>query len=428
MRSSRNQPSAKFPIFYCVSTLAEGKPTFGETDRASLVELLSRCSAFTGIEVIAWAVTGRALHTLLRTPRKHKLNDQQLLERIEGFYGEIEANRARTKFSRFSASSAKGREARKFFTRKMGDMSGFIRIVHQRFGIGYRKRRDETFSKIWHDRHKTIPVENRPEFIAAAAVWIHAAPVRDSLCERADRYSFSSFGEARNGIITARNQILNFTQKKSWREAANAHRKGVANHLADETEKLPKFIGTNKFGEAHQAAEESRKGRSHSEVKQIASTRLQSLKRFQKRFGHTRVPPNWEEDLELARWVRDMVKKRRIGTLSENQIARLDEIGMDWDQRASLRGRPKLPPELRKTYKPKSPTQFELAWERRFEELREFQKRTGHTRVDRSSKKLDSLANWISAQRRKCRDGKLKPEQIEKLNEIGIKWETNRRS
>lgn len=103
----------------------------------------------------------------------------------------------------------------------------------------------------------------------------------------------------------------------------------------------------------------------------------------------------------LGKWLDEQRQIRRGKhkgkNLTEEQIQRLDAISFDW---------------LNKT---------ERAWETHYKEAKHVYKATGSlVELDGVAQVPSALRHWLLKQRKAYRDGKLMPEQIEKLNLLGI--------
>ena len=107
--------------------------------------------------------------------------------------------------------------------------------------------------------------------------------------------------------------------------------------------------------------------------------------------------------LSLGVW---LVTQRRVregkiqGNLTEQQIARLDSIGMVWGNRN------------------------DAAWERGLEEARKFREQFGNLQVPAKYKTKDDypLGKWINNARKRRNDGKLTEERIRQLDQMGMIW------
>ena len=107
--------------------------------------------------------------------------------------------------------------------------------------------------------------------------------------------------------------------------------------------------------------------------------------------------------LSLGEW---LTTQRRVragqipGNLTEQQIARLDSIGMEWGNRN------------------------DAAWERGLEEARKFREQFGNLQVPAKYKTKDDypLGKWINNARKRRNDGKLTEERIRQLDQMGMIW------
>ena len=107
--------------------------------------------------------------------------------------------------------------------------------------------------------------------------------------------------------------------------------------------------------------------------------------------------------LSLGEW---LTTQRRVragqipGNLTEQQIARLDSIGMEWGNRN------------------------DAAWERGLEEAGKFREQFGNLQVPAKYKTKDDypLGKWINNARKRRNDGKLTEERIRQLDQMGMIW------
>jgi len=70
-----------------------------------------------------------------------------------------------------------------------------------------------------------------------------------------------------------------------------------------------------------------------------------------------------------------------------------------------------------------------LVWEEQYEEAKAYYKENGHLNMPKRyiSPSGKKLGVWLSRQRENRRLGRIKPEQIAKLDGIGMVWETKER-
>ena len=121
--------------------------------------------------------------------------------------------------------------------------------------------------------------------------------------------------------------------------------------------------------------------------------------------GNLNIPKRYTTPagLSLGEW---LTTQRRVragqipGNLTEQQIARLDSIGMEWGNRN------------------------DAAWERGLEEARKFREQFGNLQVPAKYKTKDDypLGKWINNARKRRNDGKLTEERIRQLDQMGMIW------
>ena len=122
--------------------------------------------------------------------------------------------------------------------------------------------------------------------------------------------------------------------------------------------------------------------------------------------GNLKVPLRYKTPggLSLGDWVQTQrqtrKEKRTFGTLTQQQIERLDGIGMVWETRS------------------------ETAWARGLEAARRYRQQYGDLQVPSAYKDADgfALGNWIRNTRSRFGSGGLKESQIRELDALGMVW------
>lgn len=122
--------------------------------------------------------------------------------------------------------------------------------------------------------------------------------------------------------------------------------------------------------------------------------------------GNLKVPLRYKTPggLSLGDWVQTQRQirkgKRTFGTLTQQQIERLDGIGMVWETRS------------------------ETAWAKGLEAARRYRQQYGDLQVPSAYKDADgfALGNWIRNTRSRFGSGGLKESQIRELDALGMVW------
>jgi Helicase associated domain len=156
----------------------------------------------------------------------------------------------------------------------------------------------------------------------------------------------------------------------------------------------------------------------------------EELKQFKQRFGHCNVPARYTENRKLGIWVgaqrqqyrslqqpRKGSTRRRPPPLNQKRIDLLNELGFVWTVRSR-------------------DTTTADSWDRRMQDLAEFNATHGHCRVPAIYPLNPELGAWVEAQREQYkiytkgkREGEtlsaamtLTPERVKQLTDMGLVW------
>lgn len=125
-----------------------------------------------------------------------------------------------------------------------------------------------------------------------------------------------------------------------------------------------------------------------------------SLAAFKKKNGHTAVPYRCPDDPGLGTWV---ARQRKVKEdLTQVQRDRLEALGFEWES-----------------------TQ-DRAWMNKFERLKAYWKRFGHSRVPTSYPDDPELGEWTAKQRQKHTQGRLSAARQELLNSVSFVYRINK--
>ena len=129
-----------------------------------------------------------------------------------------------------------------------------------------------------------------------------------------------------------------------------------------------------------------------------------SAKQYYKENGNLEVPARYitEEGYALGSWLNNQKAIRKgtiVGKLTEDQIQKLNSIGMIWDS-------------------------LDYFWEQNFRLAKEYYLAHGNLDIPTNFKSKDGkhLGNWILRQRQLYKSNSLTDEQIKKLDSIGMDW------
>lgn len=139
------------------------------------------------------------------------------------------------------------------------------------------------------------------------------------------------------------------------------------------------------------------------------------MTRFYEQNGHFDVPQRTKtgERSSLHAWVSEQRTKYQVsGNISEDRIAKLNEIGFDW----RIKDQVLIGGDGKEIVKRKSLAERN---EDNLKQLAAFKEEHGHCNV---STKAGSLGNWIRLMRKKQAAGELDADLLAKLNDLGMNW------
>ena len=129
---------------------------------------------------------------------------------------------------------------------------------------------------------------------------------------------------------------------------------------------------------------------------------IQELRIFEAVHGTVLVPKNYEtlDGFKLGNWVRHKRKAKSKGTLCNDQIKELDDLGFVWDV-------------------------YYHQWRQVIHKLRDYKSENGDMLVPQNYDTLDGfkLGNWVATKRVAKSKGTLCSDQIKELDDLGFVWD-----
>jgi putative transposase len=217
-------------IYHCVSRVV-GRQFVLEVDEREHFRMLMRmCEKFTGCRVLSYCLMSNHFHLLLEVPPMPEggISDEEFLARLGVFYSEaqvaeiakeleeavvirergefelppvdemgIPLNPAQEMVMAKLSARHRAEEIRSRFTRRMHDLSEFMKSLLERFTKWFNRAHSRS-GTLWEDRFKSVIVESGTAARTMAA-YIDLNPVRAGMVEDPADYRWSSYGEAIGG-------------------------------------------------------------------------------------------------------------------------------------------------------------------------------------------------------------------------------------
>ena len=219
--------------YHVMSRVVDRRYIFGEEEKEFFRLTMRKLEAFTGVRVLTYCVMSNHWHALLEVPSLEHMGDEELFERIRGFYPKQQAKTILEDFERAARHAAETgseqwlNELRQRYLPRMCDLSVFVKELKERFSKWYNRRNNRR-GTLWEERFKSVLVENSENAISTMAAYIDLNPVRAGLVDDPRDYRYCGYAEAVGGGANARQGIESIMkslgQEASWRQVSAQYR------------------------------------------------------------------------------------------------------------------------------------------------------------------------------------------------------------
>jgi REP element-mobilizing transposase RayT len=228
-KDSRTKPV----IYHCISRVVGQQFVLEVDEREHFRMLMRMCEKFTGCRVLSYCLMSNHFHLLLEVPPMPEggIPDEELLQRLGVFYSEAQVAEvareleeaasltsltepgdfelppvdemgvpltgAQEKAIAKQLSECRVEEIRHRYTRRMHDLSEFMKSLLERFTKWFNRAHSRS-GTLWEDRFKSVIVESGTAARTMAA-YIDLNPVRAGMVSDPAEYRWSSYGEAVGG-------------------------------------------------------------------------------------------------------------------------------------------------------------------------------------------------------------------------------------
>ena len=248
--------------------------------------------------------------------------------------------------------------------------------------------------------------------------WPENPPLADWVVRQRRDFLAGRLTEARITRLNARAFVWD-PEEKAWQEMWHAlaafHAKEGHCHIPEDTGTLARWVHDQRRAGAPRRAGRALKPQRRAQLDTLGfvwdpeearwEALFVALQNFRTEHNHCIVPAKWPENTphsadgkSLSRWVTTLRKARAKGTLSDERVQRLTDLGFVWDAKA-------------------------VFWEEMFVALTEFRDRHGNCLVPETYEENSPLAWWVATQRKAYKSGQLEPERISRLNDLGFFWD-----
>lgn len=227
MRQARFKMEGTTGVYHCVTRTVAGEMLLRSREKEVLRKMLWQVADFSGVEILAYCIMTNHFHVLLRVSGEGgKIPGQELLRRYRSLYfANASPNYPDPEVMAqiLEEDSEQAAQWEERLSRRMQDVSEFMKTLKQRFSIWYNKTHSR-FGTLWAERFKSTIVENDPVALKMVAGYIDLNPIRAGLVADPANYRWSSYGEAMGGLTRAQSALSSVLGMPHWKQAADHYR------------------------------------------------------------------------------------------------------------------------------------------------------------------------------------------------------------
>jgi putative transposase len=168
MRRPRRKPRHQPTVFHCTSRAVGGQFLFDELDKQQFRNLMYKHTAFCEMKVLTHTILDNHFHILCRGPGPLQLTDQQILTKLQAFYGPRSRQALEFQNALKKSKATPLAKLRSRYLARIGDLSVFFKELKQAFSRWYNKRH-ERYGTLWAERFSSTVVEDGPGAALAVA-------------------------------------------------------------------------------------------------------------------------------------------------------------------------------------------------------------------------------------------------------------------
>jgi putative transposase len=190
----------KSAVYHVVSRTCGQEFLLGAVEKERMRDLIGRVAAFCGVELLTYCILDNHFHLLVEVPGEvGDLSDAELIRRAGYLYGgKVRPGQPLT-LAMVEGALALGGATRAYMRdlllRRMGSLPMFVKVLKQRFSIGYN-RLNERKGTLWEGPFRSVLVEPSREALAMVGAYIDLNAVRAGIVEDPKDYRFCGYGEA----------------------------------------------------------------------------------------------------------------------------------------------------------------------------------------------------------------------------------------
>ena len=175
--------------------------------------LLRRAAAFSGVELLDFALMGNHFHLLVRVPPREPVPDDELERRVRALYGELRGDRLLKSWAKWIKKGEVSRveEAKARLIRRMYDLGEFVKTFKENFSRAFNRETGHA-GTVWESRFHSVLVATEWNALYAVGSYIAANPFVAGCASTAVAYAWSGYALAHRGDRLAKAGLVRLVQ------------------------------------------------------------------------------------------------------------------------------------------------------------------------------------------------------------------------
>ncbi len=190
--------------------------------------ILRQCEVFYGIRVLTYCIMSNHFHILVEITEPKELTEDEVLSRVAALYPVkfVIGLREDLDTLRDAGLSDLAQKRLDSFTRRMWNLSNFMKSLKQRFSTFYNRNNNRK-GTLWEERFRSIIVEGEQSALLTMALYIDLNPIRAGISADPADYRFCGYGEAVGGGDAARSGLSSLVHWRagSWTAVHSEYRR-----------------------------------------------------------------------------------------------------------------------------------------------------------------------------------------------------------
>ncbi len=212
MRVARLKETGKRACYHVMSRVVDRRMVLGGDEKEHFRQLMRAVEGYSGVHVLTYAILDNHFHLLLEVPEPEEVSDEELLRRLGFLYAPDQVGRIADwiKGYRESGEDAAADLVKERYTRRMYDLSEFVKTLKQKY-TQWHNRRLGRRGTLWEERFKSMMIQpdqaregQWDNALLTMAAYIDLNAVRAGIVSDPKDYRYSGYGEACGGSRQAR--------------------------------------------------------------------------------------------------------------------------------------------------------------------------------------------------------------------------------